>query len=287
MQKHFNIPIALGDIKGRLIAAGIIDEDNPGDLFLQQHNHTYYELHYVLQGSCVLQTGRESFRIDSGHCFLIPPEVYHHFKPTGKELRKIDLAFEMDLSEKAAQKSKNGEMSAFPLSCVDLDLHFPGQTVLRDAILYIGTVIREGREATFLGREQLRAMGNVILVQLYAAFSLSDSGKIENDNVDSRVLQIETFIAKHYNDKDNCADLANLLHVSQRQLTRIIRQLYNMSFREKVNEMRLQNAMDLLISTDLSVAEIAERLGYSSASNFSIFVKKQSGKTPSQIRNSH
>lgn len=287
MQKPLEIPISLGNLRGTLIGAGVYMEDCPlGDLYPQQHNHTYYELHCVLQGSCTLQTNQKSYQIEPNHILIIPPEIYHHFKSAEKGLQKIDLAFELELPPGSGVKAARMVLDAFPKNdCLDLDLRTESCGLLRDAILFIGDILREERQYSFLGREQLRAMSNVVLVELYAALSgCAEEQKEQPDVVDSRVHRIESFIARHYNDKDTCEDLAELLHVSQRQLTRIIRQLYNMSFREKVNEMRLQNAMDLLVTTNLTIAEIADRLGYSSPSNFSIFIKKQTGQTPTAIR---
>ena len=284
MQKPLEIPISVGELHGLLVGIGSYDEDHPLNdmLFPQQHNHTYYELHYVLKGSCVLKTDRGSYSIDRGHLFLIPPEMYHHFKSADKELRKIDVAFEL---EHPAEKTARSVLQSFPAgTCLDISIDAPECELLRRSILAIGDVLQEGRENTFLGREQLRAVGNLMLVELYALLSGRSDGIAQQFSVDSRVHLIESFIANHYNDKDTCDDLARLLHVSQRQLTRIVHQLYNMNFREKVNEMRLQNALDLLATTDLTVAEISERLGYSSPSNFSIFIKKQTGKTPTQLR---
>ena len=43
-------------------------------------------------------------------------------------------------------------------------------------------------------------------------------------------------------------------------------------------------SMDLLLTTEKSVAEISEMVGYSSPANFSTFIKNVTGKTPSAIR---
>ncbi len=287
MQKPLEIPIAIGSLRGTLTGVGSYKNGlTEKELYPQQHNHTYYELHYVLQGSCTLQSSQKSYLIRPGHVLLIPPRIYHHFKSTEERLQKIDIAFELENSPTGQESSSVQIFDLFRKDgCIDLDIHGEEFDMLRNAILYVGSVIDEEREHTFLGREQLRVMSNVILVELYSVFSSRTEEKNERDDVvDSRVHKIESFIANHYNDKDTCEDLAEQLHVSQRQLTRIIRQLYNMSFREKVNEMRLQNAVELLERTDLSIAEIAERLGYSSPSNFSLFIKKQTGRTPTAIR---
>ena len=74
------------------------------------------------------------------------------------------------------------------------------------------------------------------------------------------------------------------LCISPRQLDRILRKSYGMSYREKLTEIRIEVSMDLLLTTEKSVAEISEMVGYSSPANFSTFIKNVTGKTPSAIR---
>ena len=57
-----------------------------------------------------------------------------------------------------------------------------------------------------------------------------------------------------------------------------------MNYRQKLCEIRMEIATNMLRNTDKTIAEIAEILGYSSSANFSTFIKNYSGKTPSQIR---
>ncbi|HEV2267802.1 TPA: helix-turn-helix domain-containing protein, partial [Streptococcus pneumoniae] len=48
---------------------------------------------------------------------------------------------------------------------------------------------------------------------------------------------------------------------------------------------RMNVAETLLLNTELPIKEIAESVGYSSASKFSIYYKRYKGKLPSEVRN--
>jgi AraC-like DNA-binding protein len=50
---------------------------------------------------------------------------------------------------------------------------------------------------------------------------------------------------------------------------------------------RMALAKDLLRQNKTSVAKIAERVGYSSASTFSAAFSRHAGRTPSQFANAH
>lgn len=53
---------------------------------------------------------------------------------------------------------------------------------------------------------------------------------------------------------------------------------------EMKNKMKVEEAVSLLCSTDLSVEEISERLGFGTAAYFRNIVKRYTGKTPMKIR---
>jgi len=57
-----------------------------------------------------------------------------------------------------------------------------------------------------------------------------------------------------------------------------------MNYRDKLKEIRLEIALNFLSHSDKSIAQIAQLLGYGSSANFSAFIKKATGKTPSQLR---
>lgn len=73
----------------------------------------------------------------------------------------------------------------------------------------------------------------------------------------------------------NCAsmdckreDLAELLCISERQLSRILAVNYSMSFRGRLLQTRMELAESLRKSEHLTAEQLAERVGYSSASAF-------------------
>lgn len=58
----------------------------------------------------------------------------------------------------------------------------------------------------------------------------------------------------------------------------------DMTFTDYVAGQKLEMAKRMLVETDLSVAEIAERLSYSNAQNFIRLFKKHMDITPGQYR---
>jgi len=79
------------------------------------------------------------------------------------------------------------------------------------------------------------------------------------------------------------ADLAALMGISPRTLARALRS-EGREYRELAQELRHARARQLLGETTLSLAEIAHRLGYSDAANFSRAFRRVEAISPGQFR---
>ena len=134
--------------------------------------------------------------------------------------------------------------------------------------------------------ERLRIVCNSFFVELLDQISGDSLTKNENNlqNHFSEDLVLENHIALQFMPGASFSTLAEQLHVSTRQLHRIITQKYGINYRDKMKEIRIEIATDFLCNTDKSIAQIAEIMGYSDTSSFSNFIKKATGKTPQQIR---
>jgi AraC-like DNA-binding protein len=58
-----------------------------------------------------------------------------------------------------------------------------------------------------------------------------------------------------------------------------------MTFSEYVTRRRLQRAKEMLLRTKMTVAEIAERVGYQSAKHFAKMFRQYEGSSPGDYRN--
>lgn len=103
--------------------------------------------------------------------------------------------------------------------------------------------------------------------------------------------------AKHYNDIAEIAldymqthtdflisHVAEHCKVSESTLYGVFKKAYNTTPIEKKQEIFCERAAELLITTNLSVEEISNQLGFSSSSYFRKVFKKHTGKTPLQVR---
>ena len=95
-----------------------------------------------------------------------------------------------------------------------------------------------------------------------------------------RVQQAKNYLDKNYSRSVTIAELADLCSMSETHFRRVFCSVFGetpLSYRDKV---RLLHACDYLAGGTCSVAEVAEKCGFSDANYFSRFFKKHTGVSP-------
>ena len=108
--------------------------------------------------------------------------------------------------------------------------------------------------------------------------------KIESD--DNKALEdVVRFLDDHFAMNVNQETLEKISKMSGTKLKNLFKEKYGQSITEYTQRKRMNVAETLLLNTELPIKEIAESVGYSSASKFSIYYKRYKGKLPSEVRN--
>ncbi len=283
MSGHYGLDFHIGKTLCQLVhirQGDIIDQRERPYYY---HQHLYYEFHYVERGFCEMICQEESFLVQEGQLLMIPPQLYHSVKNQSEDVEQMSLSINI-LPAKATADAHDLQFyhslpreRALLLSAKDLDL--------RNELLRLRN-LAQNAEHTYLTREKIRALANVFLIDLYEQLSIGTELHPDTDDAPpfSQEYLLDEFFSSRFITNSSSKKLAERLHISPRQLHRTIMKKYNMNYREKSKEIRVEIATNLLLNTDKSIAQIAETLGYSRSANFSYFIKNATGKTPSQIR---
>ena len=102
----------------------------------------------------------------------------------------------------------------------------------------------------------------------------------ENEDIAVRVLR---YVEGNYKN-GSLNELSGILHYDVSTLSREIKNKTGKKYTELVQEKRLSQACFLLKSTDMSINEIAEQIGYENISFFYRLFKKQYGISPKKYR---
>lgn len=93
-----------------------------------------------------------------------------------------------------------------------------------------------------------------------------------------------SYIRKNYTRDISNSEIGEALGYNPCYINRLLQECTGLTVRQYILECRLDKALRLLIYSEISVADIAESLGFSSASHFISFFKSRTGKTPLQYR---
>ncbi|WMT40862.1 helix-turn-helix domain-containing protein [Paenibacillus sp. D2_2] len=104
---------------------------------------------------------------------------------------------------------------------------------------------------------------------------------------DSNHKSIETvlhYIEQHYDDDLSQPMMAELAGMPASHFSHIFKEELGMTFSDYLIAYRMEKAKELLASTDMKVAEIAEKLRYNNSQNFIRVFKRIHGSTPGDFR---
>lgn len=91
----------------------------------------------------------------------------------------------------------------------------------------------------------------------------------------------------HYTEDVSLTWMADRLNVSPAYLSRLFRSETGCAFKEYLTGLKMERAQELLLTTTLGIAEIAERVGYNNPKQFSSMFSKRKGQTPLEYRRGH
>lgn len=116
--------------------------------------------------------------------------------------------------------------------------------------------------------------------------ALLDILKKQNDSKRINVNSILQYIQENYTEDIYQDQLAEKFNTSASYLSRLIKKETSVTFSEYINLLRINKAKDLLMSTNKTVKEVYEAVGYNNRNTFIRTFKSIVGVTPSEFKKS-
>ena len=132
----------------------------------------------------------------------------------------------------------------------------------------------------------------VLLQRIWHQIVVNNREKIEQKSSVSfsdrqRIRALQTFIHKNYMEHITLADIAAAGHISRGECCRVFKRVEQRSPVQYLLRFRLEQSLKLLVSTELSVQEIARQVGFGTGSYFTERFREELGSTPSEYRRKH
>lgn len=275
VQYHIEEPIQLGEVSIEVM--NIVYEPSTRKIPAHSHGSGCYEIHFTPIGYGMLHMAREHHVLSPGTVYVTGPHVEHEQIPDEQEPMQEYCLYLRILH---AEKLRPGWLNRF-----------------RDTAFWIG--YDDGSIHALFGQifEELagnktgyRSLVNLLIQELMIAMTrryetegqTADAGNTGQSGSQNTLLIEESFLYEY--GTISLPALAGRLHLSTRQTQRLLKNYYGATFQQKKIEAQMSAAVVLLKDKNEKIAEIAEKLGFSSPEHFSGTFKKFFGTSPSSYR---
>ena len=99
------------------------------------------------------------------------------------------------------------------------------------------------------------------------------------------MLEANHYIAQHYSEKIRLKDIAAALHINSSYFSRIYKAYTDETVIGYINQYRIRKAKELMMTSNLSITDIATMVGFDDPSYFSSVFVRYTGFLPMQYRN--
>lgn len=137
-----------------------------------------------------------------------------------------------------------------------------------------------------LAEKQLKDLCEMIFAKARTLDAVQPEKYIQalNERLDKRLIMVHRYIRMHYYQPLTLNDLAELIKSNPVYLSNMFSKVFHISPIKYLQKIRMRKASELLLSTDMSIREISQALGYISNSQFSNIFKQYYGCTPREFR---
>jgi AraC-like DNA-binding protein len=131
-----------------------------------------------------------------------------------------------------------------------------------------------------------QSLTSALLVQCIAEVISGEimSGASHREHGMALIADLKAYLTQHADEQVPLDALADRFGMSRRHITRLFREGTGLSVGEFQQHIRLQTARELLSATDLPIGEIAFRVGFDSGSALAHAMRREDGRSPSDIR---
>lgn len=257
-----------------------------GAYYFGKHMHSNLEIYRLLEGSCEMEIGNTSISCCKDDFVIIMPNIVHslslsagtdctfehiHFSP--------DLLSEISLDDFLGIPASllNALTYCYPSFC-----HMPADRFIKDRV---SAVIREMEQAGMFSRPQMNLLMSELLIHLLQLSGKDFSSYTQKYSTQNMyVLSALQYIEQNYADKIEVGDIASQLHISSRYLNKLFQKHTDMTLLSYINVFRMNQAILLMADPELTLTEIASRVGMNDSQHFSKLFKSVIGSSPSLFR---
>ncbi|CAM3127710.1 helix-turn-helix domain-containing protein [Paenibacillus lupini] len=262
-----------------------LSEYKPGDQHPDRRNLGMFDLLWVVKGTLYIGEENKQWEVKAGETLLLLPNKYHYsVKPCDSDTNFYWIHFDF----KGEWTQHESDPASMPLPIRQswenpYLIHLPQYAAPPEFAL----AERHLNQLLAYSNEHQRGV-YWLEQQLFIELIGLLEERQDRSNADSPAMKLanktEAYIRQHYQSDLTNVVLAEALHFHPNYIVRCMKEIYHCSPMEYLHRYRLEQAKLLLIKTEWSIADIADKTGFRHQPYFSNCFKTYAGISPLRYR---
>lgn len=258
-----------------------VSNDSPPPHRKKHHYHNTYELYYLNSGDRYYFIKDKTYHVKRGNLVLVKPYDIHTTSGVSKiGYDRYLIMFKRSFIGEISESAGINLFESYDNDVHLIELSYQEQSFVESLL---DRMLSEHKSEAPGHHDFLRAA--MVQLLLIAARHAAESGE-ESDVVpmNKTVSAVAAYIINNYREDITLDWISERFFISPCYFSRTFKRVTGLSFTEYLNGVRIKEAQRLLATTDNSIIEICEAVGYKSTTHFGRSFKSIAGMSPSEYR---
>ncbi|MCM2533345.1 AraC family transcriptional regulator [Neobacillus pocheonensis] len=235
------------------------------------HQHEYTEILFIQDGQGNFTLNGKIVNVNRGDLLLINSNIEHE---TASSIGSRFKGFSLSVSAL--------HLSGLPKGYIIADNESPILSAQGNHITinkYIEDIYEEYTNSDLGSQEIISSLLTTLIIKILRTLYSTKSGA--NASISEKVKK---YITENYNRDISLNELANVVYVNPYHLAHTFKNEVGISPIQFLITHRIEVAKTMLLHSDLTIREIASKVGYPNANYFNLLFKKFTGYSPGKFR---
>lgn len=255
------------------------------------HTHEFLELTYILSGCAIHTIGGNSYEVSRGDILFINFHLSHEIFAE-QEMKYVNILVAPSFVSDQLVDSENA-LDMLTLSTYEefrgkIEKILPKISFKRRDIPIVEEVImnmlHEFEEKQSGYQMAIKGYMQVLFVKIFRNMYNNSTGKSVLKSLGKITPEILQYIEDNCYEKFSISDLAKKSFYNPSYFSRVFKECFGMTITEYIQKRRVEEAIRLLKSTDMSVEKIAHSVGYNDKKQFYKSFNEITGVSPGKFR---
>ncbi len=248
---------------------------------VEPHTHDFFQMIFCQKKGGEITIGNKTFEAKQDHIYFIKAGTLHAIKQKNN-MKVVDLKF-----------SAFGDALLKYLSNIPEEFQISDISFMK---MMFSLISKEGIDGNIYCNQIISSALKLLLAKIIHEFNEKEISAIHDyqvyfkppqhskNNTDTLIFDLKNYIEQNIHRTITLDELANKTNLNKTYFIKRFKFLFEETPINYILNMRIEKAKKLIVSENLSIQEISERVGFNSLHYFSMMFKKIEGLSPTEYQ---